>query len=183
MGWASGMVSFRARLLRPAAPDGATWCFLLVPAAASAKLPARGMVTVDGTLAGTPLQATLLPDGQGSHWLKVEDALAQDAEVAAGQTVAVAMTPVAEEPEPIVPSDLREALEDNVVARATWDDITAVSRRDWIFWITSGKRAETRAKRLGVAMDKLAKGNRRACCFDRSGMYDKSQHAPKAALD
>src|SRR5690606_22387249 len=56
-----------------------------------------------------------------------------------------------------------------------------VARRDWIAWITSGKKAETRAKRIGVACDKLASGQRRACCFDRSGMYSKSMSAPVAA--
>jgi hypothetical protein len=35
----------------------------------------------------------------------------------------------------------------------------------------SGKKAETRAKRIRVTCDKLASGNRRACCFNRSGMY------------
>ncbi len=44
----------------------------------------------------------------------------------------------------------------------------------------SGKRAEARAKRLEVARSKLAAGKRRACCFDRSGMYSKSMSCPVA---
>ena len=48
---------------------------------------------------------------------------------------------------------------------------------DW-FAIPSG----TRAKRIGVACDKLASGMRRACCFDRSGRYSKgNMGAPEAA--
>ena len=57
-----------------------------------------------------------------------------------------------------------------------------VARRDWIHWITSGKKAETRTKRIAVACDKLASGHRRACCFDRSGMYSKGNMGPPAAL-
>ena len=65
---------------------------------------------------------------------------------------------------------------------ATWKDITPLARRDWIHWIGSGKKAETRAKRIAVARDKLASGSRRACCFDRSGMYSRGgMGAPKAA--
>ncbi|PPU54225.1 hypothetical protein XdyCFBP7245_19205 [Xanthomonas dyei] len=63
-------------------------------------------------------------------------------------------------------------------ARATWGVITAVARRDWIFWITSGKKADTRIKRVATACDMLASGKRRACCFDRSGMYSTSLAAP-----
>ena len=178
----TGTIAFKAKLLRPATPKGAAWTFLVLPAPASAKLPTRSMVTVEGSFAGQPFQATLEPDGQGSHWLKVDKALREAAGVAANDSVALEIAPVAEEPEPKVPADLRKALTANAAAKATWSDITPVARRDWIHWITSGKKAETRAKRIDVACDKLASGNRRACCFDRSGMYSKgNMGAPEAA--
>ncbi len=183
MSKSTGNITCKAKLLRPATPVDAAWRFLLLPAAASARLPTRSMVTVEGTLAGVPFQATLEPDGQGSHWLKVEDALRIAAGVDAGDTVALTIAPVTEEPEPKVPADIGEALDAHPAARATWDDITAIARRDWIYWIVSGKKAQTRIKRITVACDKLAKGDRRACCFDRSGMYSNSLSVPKAAAD
>jgi hypothetical protein len=170
---ATASVRFQARLLRPAQPKAATWTFLVLPAAASATLPTRGLVTVDGLLEGQPFQATLAPDGAGSHWLKVGKALRETAGVAAGDTVTLDIAPVAREPEPKVPADLKAALSANPSATATWNDITPSARRDWIHWVTSGKKAETRVKRIDVACDKLAKGKRRACCFDRSGQYGK----------
>lgn len=175
-------IRFTATLLRPAQPKAATWSFLLLPPAAGGKLPARGMVSVEGRLEGQPFQATLEPDGAGSHWLKVSKALRDKAGVAAGDTVTLEIAPVATEPEPRLPADLKAALSANPAAQATWQDITAVARRDWIHWVTSGKKAETRVKRIAVACDKLAKGDRRACCFDRSGMYSKGgMGAPAAA--
>lgn len=174
-------IAFKAKLQRPASPEGATWRFLVLPAQASAKLPTRSMATVDGMFAGEPFRATLEPDGQGSHWLKVDKALRERAGVDAGDTVELQIAPVAEEPEPRVPDDLRKALAANPAAKATWTDITPVARRDWIHWITSGKKAETRGKRIATASDMLASGKRRACCFDRSGMYSKSFCAPEAA--
>ena len=175
-------IRFKATLLRPASPKGAAWTFLVLPEAASAKLPTRSMTTVDGTLDGEPFKATLEPDGHGSHWLKVDKALREAAGAAAGDTVALEIAPVEVEPEPQVPADLRKALAANPAAKATWSDITPVARRDWIAWITSGKKAETRVKRIDTACDKLASGMRRACCFDRSGMYSKgNMGAPEAA--
>ncbi|MCD0244658.1 YdeI/OmpD-associated family protein [Xanthomonas melonis] len=168
----------KARLLEPDAPGAATWLFLRLPAAASTQLPTRSMVTVRGSLAGHPLQATLEPDGQGGHWLKLDAALQRAAGVAAGDTVALEIAPVDVEPEPVVPDDLQAALAAQPAARATWDDITALARRDWIFWIVSGKQAQTRVKRIATACAMLAAGKRRACCFDRSGMYSKSLAAP-----
>jgi len=140
------------------------------------------MVTVDGTLGGAPFQATLEPDGEGSHWLKVDRALREAAGAEAGDTVALEIAPVDKEPEPKVPADLRSALAANPAAKATWADVTPVARRDWIHWITSGKKAETRVKRIDTACDKLASGMRRACCFDRSGRYSRgNMGAPEAA--
>lgn len=176
-------IRFKATLHRPAQPRDATWRFLVLPAAASAKLPTRSMVSVEGTLAGQPFQATLEPDGEGSHWLKVEKTLHEAAGIAAGGEVQLEIAPMTKEPEPKVPADLGEALAANAAAMATWKDVTPVARRDWIHWITSGKKAETRVKRIGVAIDKLASGQRRACCFDRSGMYSKGNMGPPAAAE
>ena len=175
-------IHFKAKLQRPAEPANATWTFLILPKAASGKLPTRSMTTVDGTLDGAPFQATLEPDGKGSHWLKVDKKLREAANANAGDEVELEISPVEEEPEPKVPPDLRKALAvAPQEARATWKDITAVARRDWIHWITSGKKAETRVRRIEVACDKLASGQRRACCFDRSGMYSNSLAPPEAA--
>jgi hypothetical protein len=174
-------IRFKAKLLRPESPKGAAWTFLVLPAGASAKLPTRSMTTVDGTLDGASFQATLEPDGQGSHWLKVGKALRETAGAAVGDTVALEIMPVAVEPEPRVPADLRKALADAPAAKAQWSTLTPVARRDWIHWITSGKKAETRGRRIATACDMLASGKRRACCFDRSGMYSKSLGAPTPA--
>ncbi|MBO9872741.1 MULTISPECIES: YdeI/OmpD-associated family protein [Xanthomonas] len=173
-------IRFQATLLRPAAPPDASWCFLLLPAAASAALPTRGLASVEGRLAGHPFQATLQPDGRGGHWLQVEEALRAAAAVDAGTTVTLEIAPVAVEPEPAVPDDLARALAAHPPARAAWHTLTAVARRDWIFWIGAGKQAQTRVKRIASTCDMLAAGKRRVCCFDRSGMYSKAFAAPQA---
>jgi hypothetical protein len=137
---------------------------------------------VEGTFNGLAFLATLEPDGQGGHWLKVDRKLREAAGAVAGDVVTLQIAPVAEEPEPKVPADLRRALAAaSPTAREAWSDITPAARRDWIHWITSGKRAETRALRVGKACSMLAAGKRRPCCFDRSGMYDKSLSCPVAA--
>jgi hypothetical protein len=160
-----------------------SWTFLLVPKNASAKLPSRGMTAIEGTLNGVAFQATLEPDGQKSHWLKVDRKLSEAARADAGDVVTLEIAPAAEEPEPELPADLRKALATAAPkARKLWSDITPVARRDWIQWITSAKQEETRVRRIKNACSMLATGKRRPCCFDRSGFYDKSLSAPKAAV-
>lgn len=139
------------------------------------------MTTVKGTLNGYPFQATLEPDGQLSHWLKVNEKMREAAGATVGDTVTLEIMPVEKEPDPEVPEDLQKALAAAPEAHALWSDITTVARLDWIHWITSAKRAKTRASRINNACDMLASGKRRVCCFDQSGFYSKSFGAPKAA--
>jgi Bacteriocin-protection, YdeI or OmpD-Associated/Domain of unknown function (DUF1905) len=175
-------IRFSATLVRPVATAKAVaWTFLTLPKEASVKLPSRGMTSVEGSFNGLAFQATLQPDGQGGHWLKVDRKLREAAGAEAGDDVSLEIAPVAEEPEPKVPADLRKALAAaHPKARAVWSDITPIARRDWIQWIESAKREETRLKRIENGCDMLAKGKRRPCCFDRSGMYSKSLSCPVA---
>jgi len=176
-------IRFKAKLLRPAESAKAdSWTFLILPKTASAKLPSRGMTAVEGAINAYSFQAVLEPDGQKSHWLKVDRKLREAAGADAGDIVTLEIAQAAEEPEPTVPADLRKALVTAPKARKLWSDITTVARRDWVHWITSAKQPETRARRIKNACSMLAAGKRRVCCFDRSGFYDKSLSAPKAAI-
>jgi hypothetical protein len=185
-------IRFKAKLLRPAMEParpradqrekGDSWTFLILPKNASAKLPSRSVTAIEGTINGVPLQAVLEPDGQKSHWLKVDRKLTEAADAEAGDVVTLEITPAAKEPEPEVPADLRKGLASAAPnARKLWSDITTNARRDWIHWITSAKQAATRARRIKNGCSMLAAGKRRVCCFDRSGYYSKSMSAPKAA--
>ena len=176
-------IPFKAKLLRPAESEkDGSWTFLILPKSASAKLPSRGMTAIEGTINSVPFQAVVEPDGQKSHWLKVDRNLREAAGAHAGDIVTLEIAPASKEPEPTVPADLRKALAAAAPkARELWSDITPNARRDWIHWITSAKQPETRARRIKNACSMLAAGKRRVCCFDRSGFYSKSLSAPKAA--
>jgi Bacteriocin-protection, YdeI or OmpD-Associated/Domain of unknown function (DUF1905) len=177
-------IRFKAKLLQPVESKKAgSWTFLILPKNASAKLPSRGVTPIEGTINGFSFQATLEPDGQKSHWLKVDRKLSNSASADAGDMVTLEIAPAGKDTEPEVPTDLRKALAAAAPkARALWSDITPNARRDWIHWINSPKQPETRARRVKNACTMLATGKRRVCCFDRSGFYSKSMSAPKAAI-
>jgi hypothetical protein len=175
-------IRFKARLQQPEkAPKDGSWTFLVLPLSASAKLPTRNAITVEGALNGHAFRAVLQPDGKKSHWLKVTAAMQKGASAGVDDSVLVELTPSGKELETRVPLDLRKALAAAPEARALWSEISPVARRDWIQWIESAKQAETRARRINNACDMLASGKRRVCCFDRSGFYSKSLGAPQAA--
>ena len=127
-------IRFTATLLSPRQTNAkaVTWTFLRLPKDASAKLPSRAMVSVEGTFNDVSFQATLEPDGDGGHWLKVERKLRESAGATAGDVVTLEIAPATVEPEPKVPADLKKALAAAPAkAREIWSGITPMARRAW----------------------------------------------------
>jgi hypothetical protein len=150
------------------------WIILHLPAEVSAKLPSRGMTMVAGTLNGIPFKTLLEPDGRygkekkPSHWFRPDATLLQNASAKAGDTVKVTLEPTKDWVEPEIPEDVKKAFSSSPKAKALWDDISPLARWDWIRWIRAVKSEDTRKKHIETALDKLSKGMRRPCCFNRS---------------
>ena len=150
------------------------WVILRLPEDASAKLPSRGTIMVKGTLNNVPFKTLLEPDGvyatdkKPSHWFRPDKNLLEEAQAKVGDSVEVELEPTKEWIEPEVPEDVKKALAISSKAEDLWNDITPMARWDWIRWVRAVKTPETRQKHLVVMLDKLNKGMRRPCCFNRN---------------
>lgn len=176
--------TFSARIRKPGNPASAqAWGFVLLPQAISDTLPRRGRVSVELVIGEVSLQAQLEPDGQRSHWLRLDAATLRQAGLAFGDTADIRLAALPQEPRPALPKDLAKALAAQPEAHATWQQATPLAQVDWIHWIESAKQASTRSKRVADAVDMLASGKKRVCCFDPSGFYSKALSAPAEAED
>ena len=64
-----------------------------------------------------------------------------------------------------LPEDLRHAIVSSPRVLELWEDITPLARNEWICWVISGKKAETRGIRIEKALSKMKGGMRRPCCW------------------
>ena len=64
-----------------------------------------------------------------------------------------------------LPMDLKAAIIAAPKVRTLWEDITPLARNEWICWVISGKKAETRDIRIKKALSKMNGGMRRPCCW------------------
>ena len=64
-----------------------------------------------------------------------------------------------------VPPDLKKALASDPQVLTGWEDITPIARNEWICWIESAKKAETRSRRIEWGCSSLKEGKRRPCCW------------------
>ncbi len=64
-----------------------------------------------------------------------------------------------------LPADLEGLLVADAGALAKWEDITPLARNEWICWIESVKKPETRRQHIARAGADLKAGKRRPCCW------------------
>jgi uncharacterized protein YdeI (YjbR/CyaY-like superfamily) len=64
-----------------------------------------------------------------------------------------------------MPADLRSAINSDSSIKIAWDDLTPLARNEWICWVTSAKKSETRSQRIERTVEDLGKGKRRPCCW------------------
>ena len=65
----------------------------------------------------------------------------------------------------VLPADFGAAILLSARIVEKWEEITPLARNEFICWVEDAKKPETRAKRIAVAVDKLARGERRPCCW------------------
>jgi hypothetical protein len=64
-----------------------------------------------------------------------------------------------------IPADLREVLTSDAEALAAWENLTPLARNEWICWVISVKKAETRKEHVERTRTELKEGMRRPCCW------------------
>ncbi|HEX5797370.1 MAG TPA: YdeI/OmpD-associated family protein [Candidatus Saccharimonadales bacterium] len=64
-----------------------------------------------------------------------------------------------------LPDDLRKALsaDESVIER--WEDLTPLARNEWICWVITVKKEETRKDHIKRTVTELLEGKRRPCCW------------------
>jgi hypothetical protein len=146
---------------------------LRLPEMASAKLPSRGQVAVQGTINGRRFQTVLDPDGEFGHWMRIDRKLQKSAAVRTGVSATLEIEPVKDWPEPSVPQDLKAALAAAPQKIQTlWKEITPMARWEWVRWVNATPNPGTRRRRVEVSISKMKSGKRRPCCFNLAACTD-----------
>ena len=146
---------------------------LRLPEKASAKLPSRGQVAVQGTINGHPFQTVLEPDGNSGHWMRIDGKLQQAAALSAGDTATLEIESLKDWPEPNVPRDLDTALATAPHRiQELWKGITPMARWEWVRWVNATPNPDTRKRRVEVSISKMKSGKRRPCCFNLASCTD-----------
>jgi hypothetical protein len=152
-------IEFTGKLV--AEGPGGAWTFLHMPEHVTAHLGTKAMVQVMGSMNGTPFRTSLAPSGKGTHVMTVNRELQAAAGARPGDTVTIALELDSGPRLFSVPGDVTAALEASSAAAALWEDLTPRAREEWVEWVESAKKAETRQRRIEQLVERLESGKRR----------------------
>ena len=112
-------------------------------------------IPVVATVGGKSTRTTIVPAGGGKYRMQINTAQRKAARVDWGDAVSVELRiDLASRAVPI-PADLRAALAKHPKARKGFDEMPPGHRRQFLMWVASAKRPETRRKHLDRAIDHL----------------------------
>ena len=64
-----------------------------------------------------------------------------------------------------LPEDLKRAINSTKGVKEKWEGLTPLARNEWICWVTSVKKDETRKEHIRRVCEDLLNGKRRPCCW------------------
>lgn len=145
------MPTFAARI-------GKNWIMrcVIVPASVMRALGGGLRIPVVARYAGGKAATTVMPAGRGRGRLTVLMEILRPAGLDAGDRLEVELTRSMDPRDPVVPADLRRALQFRPAARATFDQGPPSMRRWMVRYIEDARRAETRQARVELILERLA---------------------------
>ncbi|RKN86974.1 YdeI/OmpD-associated family protein [Paenibacillus ginsengarvi] len=152
------MIRFEAALVRPA--GSGTWTYVPIPFSVEQTFGTRGQFKVAGTVNGCPIRGSLMPRGDGTHYLVVNKNIRDSAGVTEGDMVQVTIGPDTEERTIDVPGDFLALLQADAEADQAFAKLSYSHRKEYVDWIVSAKKEETRANRIAKAVEMLKLGKR-----------------------
>lgn len=135
-----------------------SFTFVAIPFSPREVWGAKPRYHVTGAINGISVRGTLGALGQ-DFFLRLGAAWMRDSGIELGENVNVQLS--LEGPhEGNIPSDIAKALSGNKKAKTFFEGLPTFYRKNFIRWIESAKREETRTKRLSEMMKLLEEGKR-----------------------
>ncbi len=139
---------------------GGAWTCIRIPFDVQKAFGSRARVSVTGTIAGLEFKSSVFPMGDGTHFMMVNKGMQQGTGLKAGGTAHFALQRDTSPRTVDVPGDLSEALAGNPEAETGFERLPYSHKKEYVDWIESAKRPETRARRIEKALEMLSEGRR-----------------------
>jgi hypothetical protein len=140
--------------------DGIDGAYVSIPFNVKKVYGTKGHVKVKAWFDGYPYRGILANMGTGCHIIIVRKDIRQAIGKNPGDKITVELEQDNEERVVVVPDDLKKALSQSQKAEAFFNSLSYSNRKEYVVWITSAKKPETRESRLSNTIKKLLQGKK-----------------------
>ncbi len=116
----------------------------------------RARVPVRGTINDAPFRSSIFPQAGQNHYMVVNRAMRESANVNAGEEIRVVMERDDEPRTITAPDDLLQALSAHPAARTRWENLNYSHQKEYVLAIENAKKPETRTRRIEKTMEALS---------------------------
>lgn len=148
---------FQALIIRHESLDSA---YIEFPFDVQKEFGKKGQVKVKAMIDGYEYRGYLAKMGHHCHILGLNKTVRQAIQKKAGDSVEIVITEDKDERTLELPSDFRQVLVDNPPASEKFDKLSFTNRKEYITWILSAKKQETRDIRLIKSIGMLLAGKK-----------------------
>ena len=136
-------------------PKGA-WAHMPIPFSVEKVFGAKGRVAVRGTINGVAYRSSIMPRGDGTHSMAVNQTIRAAAGAGVGDRVRVVMEPDTAPRTVAVPAWLKKALK-AAAQDKVFQALSYSHQKELVDWISDAKKLETRARRIEKCITMLAR--------------------------
>lgn len=151
----SKVFNFKAKLQRPEGVG--TWHYVDAPIDAKKEFGLKGKVPVCGKVKDIEFNSTLIPRGNGEHYLLLDKTIRLQAKIAVGDSIAIELWKDVSKREVSIPEDFQSKLEAEPTANQFFVSLAYSYKKGYVDWIEGAKKEETRNNRIKKAVDLLLK--------------------------
>lgn len=136
----------------------AAWVHMPIPFSVEKVFGTKARVSVRGTINGAAFRSSIMPRGDGTHYMAVNKELQAAAKASVGDSIKVTMEPDTAPRTVTVPAWLRKALK-TAGQDMVFNALSYSHKKEFIDWLAQAKLPETRARRIEKCVAMLAKRN------------------------
>jgi hypothetical protein len=150
---------FNKKLLIQKYPGKGGWCYVVVKGIPASKKRKFGFVRVSGTVDGFAVEKyNIMPMKTGDFFFPIKAGIRKAVKKKEGDTVHIILY---EDNAPLtVPQELLNCLKEDAKALRTFKGLSDAEQKQYLDWIYSSKREETKIERIAAAINKMVKGEK-----------------------
>lgn len=137
-------------------PEGiGTWHYVDTPIQVEKEFKTKGKVSVSGKINEVSFSATLIPRGNGEHYIVLDKQIREEAEIKIGGTIKMEVWKDNSIRTVAIPNDLQSSLLKNKIASDFFNGLAYSYKKGYVDWINNAKKEVTRKNRITKSIQLL----------------------------